>query len=44
MFLADLPLIPIYHYTTQHLINDRVAGWKDNIFDMHLTRYLSIKG
>jgi oligopeptide transport system substrate-binding protein len=44
MFLADMPLIPIYHYTTQHLINDRVAGWEDNILDMHLTRYLSIKG
>jgi oligopeptide transport system substrate-binding protein len=43
-FLHDLPLIPIYTYTTQHMISQKVEGWQDNILDFHLARYMSIKG
>ena len=44
IFLEDLPLIPIYTYTTQHMISQKVEGWKDNVLDFHLARYMSIKG
>ena len=42
ILLRDLPIIPIYHYTTQHLVSPRVKGWKDNVMDVHPTRYLSL--
>ena len=40
--LADMPVIPIYFYTTQHLVNPKVSGWVDNIMDVHKTQYLGI--
>jgi len=43
-FLDDVAMIPIYTYTTNHLVSDRVQGWVDNILDYQLTRYLSLKG
>jgi len=42
ILLNDLPIIPIYHYTTQHMVSSRVKGWKDNVMDVHPTRYLSL--
>lgn len=42
MLLKDLPIIPIYHYTTQHLVSRRVNGWIDNVMDVHPTRHLSL--
>ena len=44
VFLADLPLIPIYHYTNKYLVSDRVEGWVENVLGYNLSRYLSIKG
>jgi len=44
IFLNDLPLIPIYTYTTQHMVSKKVEGWEDNVLDFHLARYMSIKG
>jgi oligopeptide transport system substrate-binding protein len=41
--LADLPIIPIYFYTTQHMVADHVKGWQDNLMDWHPTRYLSVE-
>lgn len=40
ILLADMPLIPIYHYTTQHLVSTKVTGWEDNVMDIHPTRFL----
>lgn len=40
LLLADMPLIPIYHYTTQHLVSTNVSGWEDNVMDIHPTRFL----
>ncbi len=42
LMLADMPIIPIYHYTTQHLVGPRVKGWVDNIMDVHPSQYLSL--
>lgn len=43
ILLADTPIIPIYFFTTQHLISPRVSGWEDNVMDAHPTQYLSLK-
>ncbi|WP_425450152.1 peptide ABC transporter substrate-binding protein [Virgifigura deserti] len=43
VFLADMPLIPIYHYTTQHMISPDVQGWEFNVLDIHPGRYISLK-
>jgi oligopeptide transport system substrate-binding protein len=42
LFLDDVPAVPIYHYTTQHVVKPYVIGWEDNIMDVHPTRYLKI--
>ena len=42
ILLKDLPIIPIYHYTTQHLVSPRIKGWTDNVMDVHPTRHLSL--
>ena len=41
ILLTDLPIIPIYHYTTQHLVSKKIKGWVDNVMDIHQSRYLS---
>ncbi len=41
VLLKDMPIIPLYFYTTQHLVNPSVKGWKDNVMDVHPSRYLS---
>lgn len=40
--LQDLPIIPVYHYQSQHLVNPNIQGWQDNLMDIHPTQYLSI--
>jgi oligopeptide transport system substrate-binding protein len=43
MFLADLPIIPILHYKTKHMVSKKVAGWAYNNLDFHMGRYMSIQ-
>jgi oligopeptide transport system substrate-binding protein len=43
VLLSDMPIIPVYHYTTQHLVGPAITGWVDNVMDVHQTQYLSIK-
>jgi oligopeptide transport system substrate-binding protein len=43
ILLQDLPLIPLYYYTTQHLVHKNIVGWHDNVMDIHPSRYLSKK-
>ena len=43
IFLKDLPIIPIYHYTTKHMVSPKLQGWEFNVLDFHLTRDLSFK-
>ena len=40
--LEDMPIIPIFFYTTQHLVNPLIKGWEDNVMDVHPSRYLKI--
>jgi oligopeptide transport system substrate-binding protein len=43
VLLSDMPIVPIYHYTTQHLVNPAITGWQDNVMDVHQTQYLGLK-
>ncbi len=42
IFLNDNAMIPIYHYTSQHMVSKKVAGWEYNILDFHLARFISV--
>ena len=42
LMLAEMPIVPIYFYTTQHLVAERVRGWIDTVMDVHATRCLSV--
>ena len=41
ILLNEMPLIPIYYYTSKHLLNSDLKGWQDNVMDIHPSRYLS---
>ncbi len=43
VLLSDMPIIPVYHYTTQHLVSPKVEGWQDNVMDVHPSRFLKLK-
>jgi oligopeptide transport system substrate-binding protein len=36
VLLADMPIVPLYHYVAQHLVKPWVRGWEPNIMDRHL--------
>ena len=42
VLLDDVPLIPIYFYTAQHLVKPQVRGWYDNVMNVTYTKDLSI--
>jgi oligopeptide transport system substrate-binding protein len=39
----DMPVIPLYYYVSRHLVRPRVAGYVDNVRDIHLSRYLDLE-
>ena len=42
ILLRDQPIIPLLFYSSKNLISPKVSGWKPNLLDRHLTRYLAI--
>ena len=42
MLLRDQPVMPLLFFSSKNLISPKVSGWKPNLLDRHLTRYLSI--
>ena len=38
----QIPVIPLYHYVSRHLVNTHIKGFDDNPMDRHLSRYLSL--
>ena len=42
IFLDDHVMIPIYHYTSQHMISPKVSGWEFNVLDVHRGKYLAL--
>jgi oligopeptide transport system substrate-binding protein len=43
ILLRDQPIMPLMFYLTKNLVSPRVKGWRANVLDRHLTRYLSIE-
>lgn len=42
MIMNDQPIIPLYFGVTKNLVSQRVAGWRANAVDVHLSRHLSV--
>ena len=42
--LQDLPVLPIYFYTSRRLVKPHVAGWEGNLMDVHPTRFMRLTG
>ncbi len=38
--MEDVPLIPVYHYVSKHLVASRVGGWQDHALDYHMSKDL----
>jgi len=43
LLMRDMPAVPLYYYVSRHLVKPRVRGFRDNVRDIHLSRYLSIE-
>ncbi|WP_217909522.1 peptide ABC transporter substrate-binding protein [Desulfosediminicola flagellatus] len=41
--MADMPVIPIYHYVSKNLVSKKVVGFEDNAKDIHRWRYITLK-
>jgi oligopeptide transport system substrate-binding protein len=42
LLARDQPMMPLMFYLSKDLVSPRVHGWRANVLDRHLTRYLSI--
>ncbi len=40
MLLADFPIVPLYYYTSKHLVSPRLRGFEANPLDRHPSRFL----
>lgn len=44
LLLRDQPVLPIYTYTSKHLVKPWVQGWQDNPLDIHYSKDLRVVG
>ncbi len=42
LLLEEEPVIPLLFYESKTMVSRRVKGWRDNLLDRHLARYLSV--
>jgi oligopeptide transport system substrate-binding protein len=40
--MQDLPVIPIYYLVSKNLVSLKIAGYQDNVADVHPVRFLSL--
>jgi oligopeptide transport system substrate-binding protein len=40
----DAAYVPLYYYSTRHLVKPFVRGWQSNIMDRNLSRYMYVLG
>lgn len=38
--MSQYPVVPLYHHASRHLVSPKVKGWKDNVRDIHPSRFL----
>ncbi len=43
LLLEEEPVIPLLFYESKTMVSRRVKGWRDNLLDRHLARWLSIE-
>ncbi len=43
ILIADMPVLPLYFYVTRSLVAKRIAGWEDNISNVHPSHSLRIR-
>ncbi len=43
LLLREEPVVPLLFYESKNLVSKRVKGWRDNLLDRHLARYLAIE-
>ena len=41
VLLRDSPIAPLYFYVSKHLVSPEIAGFENNVFDRHPSRYLT---
>lgn len=39
----DMPVLPLLYYASLSLVSPRVAGWQDNVLNLHPSRFLAPK-
>ncbi len=43
LFMADLPIVPIYFYTRQYLLHPAVSGWGKKVMDNHPYKFVDLE-
>jgi oligopeptide transport system substrate-binding protein len=43
LLARDQPNMPLLYYLSKNLVSSKLIGWRDNVLDRHLARYLSIE-
>ena len=41
ILMSDMPILPLYFYTSKALVAPNISGWKDNIANVHPSHYLA---
>ncbi|WP_198662782.1 peptide ABC transporter substrate-binding protein [Cohaesibacter intestini] len=44
LFMRDLPFIPLMYYGSMNLVSPKLKGFKDNLLNIHPSRWMSVEG